>query len=66
MDLTQLITVYGPLGIGWVAAAYIGKNYVALQNQVLQAFMADTQAKMALQNAIDNMSKTIERTNGTP
>lgn len=61
MELESLITVYGPLGLGWVFAIYLLRQNMALQDKVMSAFLADTEAKGAMRQALDRLSDLIEK-----
>ena len=58
MELEVLLTTYGPLALGWVFAVYLLKVNTGLQERVMTAFLADTQAKSSLEATLD---KLIER-----
>ena len=53
METLDLIKVYGPLGLGWVAALYLLKF-------ILDRYNADIEAKVNLAKALDGLTKVIE------
>lgn len=61
MELESLLTTYGPLGLGWVFAIYLLRQNIALQEKVMAAFLADTEAKGALRSSLDKLAEMVER-----
>lgn len=59
--MEKLITVYGPLSLGWVFAAYLLKRVFELQTTIMNAFLADTQAKMEMKAAFEKLSIIVEK-----
>ncbi len=57
MDWLELVKLWGPLSLGWVAAAYMGKF-------IMDRYDKDIDAKVKLATALDNLSDIIERKNG--
>lgn len=57
MDWLELVKLWGPLSLGWVAAAYMGKF-------IFDRYDRDIDAKVKLATALDNLSDLIERKNG--
>lgn len=53
----ELVKVWGPLSLGWVAAAYMGKF-------IMDRYDKDIEAKTKLASALENLSNMIERQNG--
>ena len=53
MDV-DFIKIWGPLGMGWVVAAYLLKF-------VLDRYNADIEARVKLATALDSLSKVIDR-----
>lgn len=53
MDWLDLVKVYGPMGLGWVGFAYVGKF-------ILDRYDKDIEAKLALSNALQALTKAIE------
>lgn len=60
MDWAMLVTTYGPLGLGWVLAAWLMKQNVALQDKVMTAFVDDTRAKTEMKNALDALTEAVK------
>lgn len=60
MDWAMLVTTYGPLGLGWVLAAWLMKQNVALQDRVMTAFVDDTRAKAEMKNALDALTEAVK------
>ena len=60
MILEQLVTTYGPLGIGWFVAVWLLKQNMILQDKVMTAFIADTQAKAEMKGALDALTKAVK------
>ena len=52
MELMDLVKVYGPLAIGWVLAAYMGKF-------ILDRYSADIDARVKLATALDALTQLI-------
>lgn len=61
MELEALLTTYGPLGLGWVFAAYLLKQNLNLQEKVMAAFLADTEAKGALRQSLEKLTDIVEK-----
>ncbi len=59
--IEKLVTVYGPLGIGWFVAWYLLRQNMALQDKVMTAFVNDTQAKAEMRSALDALTDSIKR-----
>lgn len=59
--MEKLFTVYGPLGLGWVVAAYLFKRVVDLQTTIMNAFLSDTQAKLEMKSAFEKLSIIVEK-----
>ena len=53
MDVTDILKVYGPLGLGWIAALYMLKF-------VLDRYQTDIEARVKLATALDGLTKLIE------
>ena len=53
MDMLDLVKVYGPLSLGWVAALYMLKF-------VLDRYQTDIEARVKLATALDGLTKLIE------
>lgn len=53
MDLIDLVKIWGPLGIGWVVAAYLLKF-------VLDRYKDDIDSRIKLALSLDGLSKIIE------
>ena len=54
MEFAELMKIYGPMAIGWVIAAYLGKF-------VLDRYNADIEARVRLANALDKLTDLIEK-----
>ena len=52
MEFMDLVKVYGPLSLGWVGFAYMGKF-------VLDRYQADIDSRVKLAEAISNLAKLI-------
>lgn len=57
--LLEGLKIYGPLALGWVIAAYLGKF-------ILDRYQADIDARIKLAQAIDNLSRMIADNHGEP
>lgn len=51
--LPELLKTYGPLGLGWIVAMYLGKF-------ILDRYNADIDARIKLAIALDNLANVIE------
>jgi hypothetical protein len=51
--MLDVIKVYGPLGLGWVAAAYLLKFILARYNE-------DIEARVKLATALDGLTRIID------
>ena len=58
--LFKILAIYGPLGLGWVAAWYLLNRLQALQDRVLLAFIADTELKVSLRASIDSLIAAVK------
>jgi hypothetical protein len=58
--ITKILTQYGPLGMGWAAAWHLARQNQALQDKVLTSFVADTQAKAEMKNALDALATIVK------
>lgn len=56
MDI-DWIKLYGPLGMGWLAAVYLGKRLLDL---LTESQVRDIESRMKLAEALDALTKTIE------
>ena len=54
MEWADILKIYGPMGIGWIGFAYIGKF-------VMDRYDKDIDAKVKLSTALDALTKMIER-----
>ena len=52
MEFADFIKIYGPLAIGWVIAAYLGKF-------ILDRYQADIEARVKLAEALSDMAKAV-------
>lgn len=53
MEWLDLVKVYGPLALGWVVAAYLGKF-------ILSRYDKDIAAKVELAGALNTLTKLME------
>ena len=53
MEIAEVLKLYGPLGMGWIAAAYLGQF-------VLKRYDADIQAKTSLAVALQQLADAIK------
>ena len=60
--IERLVTVYGPLSLGWPLAWYLLRQNMALQEKVLTTFVEDTKAKAEMKNALDALTVTVKTT----
>lgn len=58
--IKEIVTVYGPLGIGWIAAAWLLRQNMLLQDKVMTAFISDTQAKAEMKSALDALTRAVK------
>lgn len=58
--ITKLLTVYGPLGMGWLLAWYLLRQNMLLQEKVLNSFVEDTKAKAEMKSALDALSTIVK------
>lgn len=58
--IEKLLTVYGPLGIGWPLAWYLLRQNMALQEKVLTTFVEDTKAKADMKNELDALMAAVK------
>lgn len=58
--IVKVVTVYGPLGLGWIGFWYMLQRYQALQEKVMQAFVADTELKASLKASVDQLIDTVK------
>lgn len=56
MEWGEFIKIYGPMAIGWVIAAYLGKF-------ILDRYQSDIDSRVSLSQAINNLAKLIEANN---
>lgn len=53
MEFAELLKIYGPLGIGWILAAYLGKF-------ILNRYDADLESKTKLALALQQLTEVIK------
>ena len=58
--LVKFATIYGPLGLGWVAALYLVRRLQVVQDKVMSAFLADTELKASLKASVDQLIDTVK------
>jgi hypothetical protein len=58
--IAKLVTVYGPLSLGWPLAWYLLRQNMTLQEKVLITFVEDTKAKAEMKNALDALTVTVK------
>jgi len=61
MEMESLLTVYGPLGLGWIFAIYLLRVNTAMQDKIMAAFLADTQAKGSLEATLDRLIAAVDK-----
>lgn len=62
MELSELVTVYGPLGLGWVFAWSKDRELSGIRKELLESVRADAQAKAMLQSTLDRLVTLVEAT----
>lgn len=53
MEIMDILKVYGPLGLGWIAAVYLLKF-------ILDRYNADIEGRTKLATALDGLTRIIE------
>ena len=53
MELSELLKVYGPLGIGWLVAGYLMKF-------ILDRYTFDIEARIKLAEALNKLTSFVE------
>lgn len=53
MEYAEILKVYGPMAIGWIIAAYLGKF-------ILQRYDADIEAKTKLALALQALAESVK------
>ena len=53
MEFAELLKVYGPMGIGWIIAGYLGQF-------ILKRYDADIDAKTKLALALQSLAESIK------
>lgn len=53
METSDILKIYGPMALGWIAAAYLGRF-------VLTRYDRDIEAKSALASALEKLTDTIK------
>lgn len=53
MEFSELLKVYGPMGIGWIIAGYLGQF-------ILKRYDADIDAKTKLALALQSLAESIK------
>lgn len=68
MDLSQLVTVYGPLGLGWPLFIYMLKQYkelilqhITLHQTIMQTLVKDTEAKVTLSLTLSQLLEDYKK-----
>lgn len=56
MELAEFLKIYGPMGIGWIIAAYLGSF-------ILKRYDADIDAKTKLALALQSLAEAIKERN---
>lgn len=54
MEILDIVKVYGPLGLGWVIAAYLLKF-------ILDRYNADLEGRAKLATALDGLTRVIDK-----
>ena len=56
MELAEFLKIYGPMGIGWIIAGYLGQF-------ILKRYDADIAAKTSLALALQSLADAIKQRN---
>ena len=54
----EVVKLYGPLSLGWIIAAYLGKF-------MLDRYNADIESRVKLATALDALAKSVEERKAT-
>jgi len=54
MEIMDIVKVYGPLGLGWIIAAYLLKF-------ILDRYNADIEGRAKLATALDGLTRVIDK-----
>lgn len=57
--LTSLLTIYGPLGLGWVVAALLWRRYEKRIDADAENIQRETEAKLKLAEALKQLEGTV-------
>ena len=60
MEWNEFLKLYGPMAIGWIAAGYLFLRLSALQDKIMAAFVADTELKSEMKNALNNLTEAVK------
>lgn len=59
--LVSTLGKFGGAALGWIAAWYLYQDLRGLREKVMDAFLADTQMKANLLNALENLTDAVGR-----
>lgn len=54
MEIGDILKLYGPMAIGWIIAAYLGKF-------VLDRYQADIDSRVKLATALEGLIKIVDK-----
>jgi len=54
MEIMDIVKVYGPLGLGWIIAAYLLKF-------ILDRYNADLEGRAKLATALDGLTRVVDK-----
>jgi hypothetical protein len=60
MEFGELLTIYGPLGMGWIFAWSKDRELTLMRKDMLENVRAEVQAKAMLQATLDKLVGLVE------
>lgn len=60
MEFTELVTIYGPLGMGWIFAFSKDRELTSVRKELLENVKADAEAKQMLQATLNRLVTLVE------
>lgn len=60
MEFGELLTIYGPLGMGWILAFSKDRELTTLRKEMLDNVRAEVAAKAVLQGTLDKLVGLVE------